>query len=223
VTVRAREEGGQWGGTPSAAADLLIAACRAGVEWVDVEMGMPAAEATRVVRAARLSGTRIIVSRHWPRLPPPAPAELLAACAAARAFAGGPDCVKLVVRAATPLDAETLRATCLPALCAPPAKAERAGCSESGPAREAPAILLAMGERGKLSRVLNSHLTPCTHPILPAAAAPGQLAVAELRGLQRSLGLLPARRYHLFGSPIAASPSPLLHNTGFAALCLPHE
>ncbi len=36
-----------------------------------------------------------------------------------------------------------------------------------------PLIALAAGEKGKLSRVLNKFLTPVTHPLLPAAAAPG--------------------------------------------------
>lgn len=34
-------------------------------------------------------------------------------------------------------------------------------------------IVLAMGDEGKLSRVLNECMTPCTSPLLPGAAAPG--------------------------------------------------
>ena len=54
-------------------------------------------------------------------------------------------------------------------------------------------------------------------------AAPGQLSVTEIFTLRHALGLLPARRYHLFGHPIAQSMSPTLHNTGFTALGLPHR
>ncbi len=36
------------------------------------------------------------------------------------------------------------------------------------------------------------------------------------------MGMLPAKRFCLFGTPIQASPSPTLHNTGFTTLGLPH-
>ncbi|KAK9353368.1 EPSP synthase-domain-containing protein [Lipomyces doorenjongii] len=45
---------------------------------------------------------------------------------------------------------------------------------------EKPLIAINMGEKGKLSRVLNSTLTPVTHPLLPTKAAPGQLSVEDI-------------------------------------------
>ena len=76
-------------------------------------------------------------------------------------------------------------------------------------------IALAMGEAGKVSRALNRHLTPVTHPLLPNAAAPGQLTVRDIMAVKCTLGVIPAKHFYLFGSPITHSPSPLLHNTAF--------
>lgn len=52
-----------------------------------------------------------------------------------------------------------------------------------------PIIALCTTENGKLSRVINPILTPVTHPLLPKAAAPGQLSVDEIVQLRSSLGL----------------------------------
>ncbi|ETN00833.1 shikimate-5-dehydrogenase [Phytophthora nicotianae INRA-310] len=86
--------------------------------------------------------------------------------------------------------------------------------------QQMPIISLCTTEAGKLTRVLNRTLTPVTHPMLPAAAAPGQLSVEEIMTLRKQLGLLPAREFFLFGSPIQKSPSPAMHNAGFASTSL---
>ncbi|RLN89902.1 hypothetical protein BBJ28_00010921 [Nothophytophthora sp. Chile5] len=57
--------------------------------------------------------------------------------------------------------------------------------------QQMPIISLCTTEAGKLTRVLNRTLTPVTHPLLPAAAAPGQLSVEEIMTLRKQLGLLP--------------------------------
>jgi shikimate 5-dehydrogenase len=81
-----------------------------------------------------------------------------------------------------------------------------------------PLVTLCMGAAGQLTRVLNQHLTPVTHELLPVAAAPGQLSARQIMQQRRDLGLLqPARRYYLFGHPVGGSPSPAMHNTAFAA------
>ncbi|KAJ1566796.1 3-dehydroquinate dehydratase (3-dehydroquinase), partial [Cladochytrium tenue] len=85
-----------------------------------------------------------------------------------------------------------------------------------------PLIAINMGAEGQMSRILNSYMTPVTHPALPTAAAPGQLSVAEIHRGRALLGLLDRRRFFLFGSPISTSPSPAMHNAGFDCLGLPY-
>ncbi|RUS22721.1 hypothetical protein BC937DRAFT_87603 [Endogone sp. FLAS-F59071] len=86
-----------------------------------------------------------------------------------------------------------------------------------------PLIAMNMGPQGQLSRVLNDFLTPTTHPALPNKAAPGQLSLVEIHRARHLLGLLPSKKFYLFGTPIQHSLSPILHNTGFQTLGLPYE
>lgn len=86
-----------------------------------------------------------------------------------------------------------------------------------------PLIAINMGTAGQLSRVLNTVLTPVTHEALPARAAPGQLSIREINIARHMIGEQPARRFGLLGTPIAHSMSPLIHNTGFNLLGLPHK
>ena len=87
-----------------------------------------------------------------------------------------------------------------------------------------PAVGLCMGAAGKLSRVANKFLTFSTHPLMPGVAAPGQLCAEEIRKLKIELGMLPAQRnFFLFGSPIAKSASPAMHNAAFKAQGLTGE
>lgn len=88
---------------------------------------------------------------------------------------------------------------------------------------EKPLLAINMGEIGQLSRILNPVFSPITHPALPTKAAPGQLSFAEVQTALHLIGQLPARRFFLFGNPIKHSLSPLLHNTGFRHLGLPHQ
>lgn len=94
-----------------------------------------------------------------------------------------------------------------------------------------PLIALNMGSMGKISRALNLFLSPVTHPALLTSAAPGQLSVSQINQLRYNGGLpndeigglLQKRYFYLFGTPIAHSFSPLLHNTGFKVLGFPYE
>ncbi|PRP75357.1 pentafunctional AROM polypeptide [Planoprotostelium fungivorum] len=85
-----------------------------------------------------------------------------------------------------------------------------------------PIIAICAGSAGRLTRVTNLTMTPVTHPELPVPAAPGQLSAAEILSTRMTLGFdgAAASVFYLFGSPISASLSPLLHNTGFRALNL---
>ena len=86
-----------------------------------------------------------------------------------------------------------------------------------------PIIAINMGVEGQMSRILNSTFSPITHRLLPSKAAPGQLSFAQIQSALHLLGQLPAKKFYLFGTPIAHSMSPTLHNTGFDALGMPHK
>ena len=86
-----------------------------------------------------------------------------------------------------------------------------------------PFIAINMGREGQLSRILNPYFSPLYHPLMPAAAAPGQLPFVDIQKALHLMGQIPAKKYYLFGTPIAHSQSPTIHNTSFATLGLPHQ
>lgn len=86
-----------------------------------------------------------------------------------------------------------------------------------------PFMSMNIGTEGQLSRILSPVFGPLTSPLLPVKSAPGQLSFAEVQQGLHLLGRLPAKDFYLFGTPISFSKSPLLHNTGFKALGLPHN
>ncbi|CED84659.1 pentafunctional protein [Phaffia rhodozyma] len=86
-----------------------------------------------------------------------------------------------------------------------------------------PLLAINMGQAGQLSRVLNTVFSPVTHPLLPVRAAPGQLSFAQIQQTLHLIGSISPKEFFLFGSPIAHSMSPTLHNTCFEALGLPHH
>ncbi|KAF2732285.1 Pentafunctional AroM protein [Polyplosphaeria fusca] len=85
-----------------------------------------------------------------------------------------------------------------------------------------PLIAINMGEHGKLSRILNSFMTPVSHPILPSATAPGQLSAADIRRGLSLTGEITPRKFCIFGSPVQQSRSPPMHNRLFRETGLPH-
>ena len=167
------------------------------------------------MQARRYPATRLIASVHemGPAAPAPTEAHVRSLFVAAAADPQRRLAVaKVVVRARSVADAQRVvrigREVC-------------GGAAASGlPGGPIAHIALATGEAGKLSRVLNRTLTPVTHPLLPAAAAPGQLSAAEIMAARALLGVVPTRRFWLLGSPIAHSPSPAMHNAGFGAVGL---
>ncbi|KAJ7287304.1 type I 3-dehydroquinase-domain-containing protein, partial [Mycena rebaudengoi] len=89
-----------------------------------------------------------------------------------------------------------------------------------------PLLAVNMGpeaSRGKISRALNHILSPVSHPLLPRMSSPGQISFCETQSILHLIGLLPMKKYYLFGCPIAHSMSPTLQNTAFATLGLPHS
>ncbi|KAI6121235.1 hypothetical protein F5141DRAFT_1210914 [Pisolithus sp. B1] len=201
-TVRTVSQGGAFpDDAPVEAGKLLKLALRLGVEYVDVETTLPPPLIQEIVSLK--GSSQIVASFHdwtgsvkWDSVTMKAQYEAAAQIG---------DVVKLIGKANDVSDNFKLQDFV----------AKVAIASK-------PLIAINMGTAGQLSRVLNTTLTPVTHPLLPTAAAPGQMSVSDIHRALHLIGLLPARRFFLFGSPIGRSPSPTLHNTGFAALGLPH-
>lgn len=200
-TVRTKSEGGWF---PDSAEqeyfDLLRSALRWGCEYVDLEV-VRSADATRGVLHAK-GDTLIVASKHdhtgrfkWDG------GEAMAAFDEGSRIG---DIVKIVGKATTLADNFAMMAF-------------RAALPKSKPL-----ISLNMGPLGKLSRMLNPVLSPVTHSALPVAA-PGQLTFADIQKGLELMGLLSPKQFYLFGNPVMQSKSPLIHNTAFGLLGLPHH
>jgi pentafunctional AROM polypeptide len=203
-TVRTVAQGGAFpDNAETDAFELLGLALRLGVEYVDVEIC--ASEKLITDLASRKGFSQIVASWHdwsgkmkWNE-------DVVRSKYALASRLG--DIVKIVGKANTLQDNFALYDFVAKANAQPGAK---------------PIIAINMGVEGQMSRILNATLSPVTHPLLPSKAAPGQLSFAQIQKALNLLGQLPARRYFLFGNPIAHSMSPTLHNTGFEVLGLPH-
>lgn len=203
-TVRTVGQGGAFPDNAERDAfELLGLALRLAVEYVDVEIS--ASEKLITELASRKGFSQIVASWHdwsgkmkWNE-------DVVRSKYAIASRLG--DIVKIIGKADTLQDNFALYDFVAKANAQPGAK---------------PIIAINMGVEGQMSRILNATLSPVTHPLLPSKAAPGQLSFAQIQKALNLLGQLPARRYFLFGNPIAHSMSPTLHNTGFDVLGLPH-
>lgn len=202
-TVRTRSQGGKFPDQAYEEARALYwTALRLGCEFVDLEMTMPE-DILREVSDAR-GFTEIIASHHDPK------GELNWRTGSwiqyyNRALQYG-TIIKLVGVASSLQDNYAL--------------ADFKAWADT--AHPVPLIAINMGEHGKLSRILNAFLTPVSHPLLPTTAAPGQLSASEIRRGLSLMGEIPTKKFWIFGSPIAQSPSPRLHNKLFEETGLPH-
>ena len=203
-TVRTVSQGGSFPDTAEKeAVDILGLALRLGVEYVDVEITLPQKKIRELISGK--GSSQIIASWHdW----------------SGKMKWNGPtvkekydiandlgDIIKIVGKATTIQDNFQLYEFVEKAKSLPQSK---------------PFIAINMGVEGQMSRVLNDTFSPVTHPLLPVKAAPGQLSFRQIQKALHLLGLLPTRQFYLFGTPIAYSMSPALHNTGFEVLGLPH-
>ena len=199
-TVRTVAQGGAFpDDAKKEAADLLKLALRLGCEYVDVETTLPPHFIKEIV--SQKGASQIISSFHdWTgKIAWDAP-TMSSTYGVASQYG---DIVKLISKATSFASNLTLQAFV-------------------AKHTSKPLIAINMGVQGQLSRVLNTCFTPITHPLLPSKAAPGQLSFVEIQKALHLCGLLPARRYYLFGTPIAHSMSPTLHNSAFETLGLPH-
>ncbi|CAI2361873.1 unnamed protein product [Moneuplotes crassus] len=88
-----------------------------------------------------------------------------------------------------------------------------------------PKIQINLGEKMKVTRVLNKYLLPVSClEISKSSTAPGQMSLKEVIEARDSLCLNDSERYYyLFGSPVTYSPSPTFHNTVFSCLGIKAE
>ncbi|KAF8937527.1 EPSP synthase-domain-containing protein [Dissophora ornata] len=205
-TVRSASQGGQWPDKDvEGMVSLLMDGLEWGVEYLDVETGLPRSAIDEVL--SRRGNTLIVASWHdckgdvaWSSEAMETQYKL--------AKSISPDVIKLIGTAKSMKD--------------------NFECSEfstrhTASASDLPLIAMNMGAQGQLSRVLNNYLTPVTHKLLPVKAAPGQLSASDILTARNIIGLLPAKQFYLFGSPISQSLSPLMHNTSFQSLGLPYN
>lgn len=200
-TVRTIAQGGAFpDDAKKEAADLLKLALRLGCEYVDVETTLPPHFIKEIVDLKGAS--QIIASFHdWAGAIAWDAPTMSATYGVASQYG---DIVKLISKATTFANNLALQAFV-------------------AKHTSKPLIAINMGVQGQLSRVLNTCFTPVTHPLLPSKAAPGQLSFVEIQQALHLCGLLPARRFYIFGTPIGHSMSPTLHNTAFETLGFPHK
>jgi len=189
LTCRRRSEGGRFDGSEDERRGVLLRALDAGAEFVDLEWQ---AGFDEVIRAR--GGRQIVLSHHDFGA---VPADLAARLDAM--LATGAEVVKLAVMASRLGD-------CLPLL-------------ELGRRhRDRRIVLLAMGEAGLATRAFAARFGSCW-TYAGDAVAPGQVSASTLtRGLAFRRVSAETRAYGLFGRGIAHSPSPAMHNAGFAEL-----
>ena len=202
-TIRTQSQGGRFPDSAhEEALGLYIVALRSGLEYIDLEITWPESIVSKVTESK--GSTKIITSHH----------DILGSNSWAngswvvyynKALQHG-DIIKLVGQAKYLEDNYALEKF-----------------RDWAKATKTPLIAINMGEKGKMSRILNKFLAPVTHPVLPFKAAPGQLSIAEINLGRSLLGDLPAKQFYIFGNPIQHSRSPALHNTLFQALGLPHN
>ena len=204
-TVRTVSQGGAFPDkSVKEAFGLFHLALRLGVEYVDVEISWPEKNLRDLV--SRKGNSKIVASWHdWTGNLKWDSSSVDATLEVAKAYG---DIVKIVGKANTLDDNMALHRFVTRASSAVDAK---------------PVIAINMGVEGQLSRILNTTFTPVTHPLLPTRAAPGQLSFVEIQTALRLIGQLAPKRFCIFGKPVASSMSPMLHNTGFNLLGLPHS
>jgi len=173
-TCRRRAEGGRQAISPAAREDLVRKAVASGrVDLVDAELSNPAPMTERIAVACREAGVGLVLSHHdFERTP--AADEILARLTEARRR--GADIAKVAVTARDPGDVLTLLAA------AWQARNEAVGI---------PVIAIAMGDAGRLSRVLGPFFgSDLCFAAGTAASAPGQIPVADLRRAWEALDII---------------------------------
>ncbi len=201
ATLRSTAEGGRGSDDPATRSEILAAARDAGAALIDLEH----ARDGRLINALGLPPEQIVLSWHDPEGTPDDLEPIAAALLESPARM-----VKLIPTAERLIDLERVLAL-----------HRRFNTRRS---RNRRLMTFAMGTVGIASR----YLAPLLGPPLSfaawsadAAAAPGQLTVAQLEAVVGHLEGPPRRLFGVIGSDVSHSLSPVLHNAGFRALGLP--
>ncbi len=205
ITVRPTWEGGQCNKDDEYRIGLWEAAMEAGAEYVDVELlawEQNVAVRERICEAAEKRGTRIILSTHSFE---GRPKDLDGRISRLRRIKQA-DVLKIAWQAESILDGiEALRIL------------EKLNREDSRPA-----VVLAMGEEGGISRLLAKKFGAAfTFAAIAAEkqSAPGQPTVRDLRGIYRwDRQAADTRVFGVAGWPVGHSKSPAIHNAGFEAV-----
>ena len=201
ATLRSAAEGGRGPDDPATRAGILGAARDAGATLIDLEHARDAELSAKL----GLGPEQVVLSWHDPS---GTPADLEAI--AAGLLESTARIVKLIPTAHSLADLERVLAL-----------HQRFNHRRSHNRR---LLTFAMGTVGIASR----YLAPILGPPMSfaawrdgAAAAPGQLTVAQLEAVVGHLGGRPRRLFGVVGRDVSRSLSPALHNAGYRALGLP--
>ncbi|KAK9462144.1 EPSP synthase-domain-containing protein [Lipomyces oligophaga] len=173
-TVRTVTQGGRFPDTDyDKALALMLLALKLGISYLDVELSWPSWMIQKIVSARRF--TKLIASNHdwtgtWQWDGPEWEAKYNEATCGREVWA---DVVKFVGFAKSRSDN---------------IKLEQFRVQHGEGSNKLPFLGINMGKVGQLSRVLNRMLTPVTHPLMPIAAAPGQLSVKEIQDAATLIG-----------------------------------
>ena len=201
ATLRSTAEGGRGSDDPENRSEILAAARDAGAALIDLEH----ARDSRLINTLGFPPEQVVLSWHDPEGTPDDLEGIAAALLESPARM-----VKLVPTAENLIDLERVLVL----------HQHFNDCR----ARNRRLMTFAMGTVGIASR----YLAPLLGPPLSfaawragAAAAPGQLTVAQLEAVVGHLKGRPRRLFGVIGSDVSRSLSPVLHNAGFRALGLP--
>ncbi|MBN2210761.1 MAG: shikimate dehydrogenase [Sedimentisphaerales bacterium] len=197
ATCRSVGEGGRFSGDETALRNILAAACRAGTDYLDIELAGLERSGQAIPQFTPLSPERVILSYHNFEGLPDNLDDILY-----RMAGYTPGVVKVAYKAQTISDSFAA----LDILRAYQSQGQQA-------------IALAMDEPGVLTRLLAKKLgafMTFTSLDEQAASAPGQVMLAEMKNRYRWDSIGPQTRLlGIIGWPVAQSMSPLVHNAAF--------
>lgn len=202
-TVRTKEHGGAFNGSEDEYFELVHLGHQLGSEMLDLECTWSSEKVQEVV--GRRGRGSIVGSFHdFHRMPP---REELRGLFAQCTLGGAAAIAKVVVKPEERSDNFLVQEL-------GEEVAASSGCAFIG---------LCLGDKGKLSRVLNRTMCPATHKAL-AAAAPGQLSAEDILACRRTMALLaPPQQYPIVGQsdqPLLRL-LPALHCAAFGQASLP--